>query len=41
LLTVSAKNWGTDANTYAKELYLFVHYEAQMTVYGAGTDVAY
>jgi hypothetical protein len=41
LLTVTAKNWGAAAATYAKELWLFVHCEAQLTVYGAGSDVAY
>jgi hypothetical protein len=41
LLTVSAKNWGTAAATYAKELWLFVHFEAQLALYAAGSDISY
>jgi hypothetical protein len=41
LLTVTAKNWGDSADTYAKELWLFIHHESQLTLYGAGAEISY
>jgi hypothetical protein len=40
LLTMSVKGWGTGAQQ-ARELWLFIHHEAQLTLYGSGSDVSY
>jgi hypothetical protein len=42
LLTLNVKGWGNDVQAQqAKELWLFIHHEAQLTLYGAGSDVSY